>query len=269
MSENQGGFYASQYDQSGGYGLNHPASSYPNPSVNPINHPNAMDSPFYNSNLSHANTTTTSTAAGNMNLNMGGNSGNANLPYGSKKRSNWSIAFASAPLDDEPPLLEELGINFEHILKKTLSVLNPFSNVSKEVLEDDDLAGPLIFCVLFGIFLLMSGKVHFGYIYGVGVLGCFCTYMLLNLMSNEGINGIRAASILGYCLLPLVLLASISVIFSLLGAVGLILSGLCIFWCTYSASQMFVTVLNMKNQRFLVAYPMALFYSSFALLTIF
>jgi len=32
---------------------------------------------------------------------------------------------------------------------------------------------------------------------------------------------------------------------------------------------MFVTVLNLKNQRALVAYPMALFYSCFAIMTVF
>jgi hypothetical protein len=29
--------------------------------------------------------------------------------------------------DSEPPLLEELGINFDHIKKKTIAVLNPFT----------------------------------------------------------------------------------------------------------------------------------------------
>ena len=49
--------------------------------------------------------------------------------------------------ENEPPLLEELGINAEHILQKTLSVLNPFRATRPEVAGDSDLAGPLVFCL--------------------------------------------------------------------------------------------------------------------------
>lgn len=35
--------------------------------------------------------------------------------------------------EDEPPLLEELGINFEHIKVKTVAVLNPLKDASAEV----------------------------------------------------------------------------------------------------------------------------------------
>ena len=31
---------------------------------------------------------------------------------------------------------------------------------------DSDLAGPLCFCLAFGSFLMLSGKLHFNYIYG-------------------------------------------------------------------------------------------------------
>lgn len=56
----------------------------------------------------------------------------------------------------EPPLLEELGINFSHILAKTTAVLHPFKRtMSSDILEDSDLAGPLIFVALFGMLLLV------------------------------------------------------------------------------------------------------------------
>lgn len=58
--------------------------------------------------------------------------------------------------EDEPPLLEELGINFSHILQKTLAVLIPFRKNDTDLhVNDDDLAGPLIFGVLLGFFLLL------------------------------------------------------------------------------------------------------------------
>ena len=53
------------------------------------------------------------------------------------------------------------------------------------------------------------------------------------------------------------------------GPLGLVVAALTVSWCTYAASTMFVTVLQMTNQRLLVAYPVAVLYSSFALLTVF
>ncbi len=40
---------------------------------------------------------------------------------------------ASGAFDDERPLLEELGINFDHIRQKTLAVLNPVGTASATV----------------------------------------------------------------------------------------------------------------------------------------
>ena len=60
-----------------------------------------------------------------------------------------------------------------------------------------------------------SGKPQFGYIYGVGLLGVLAIYFLLNLMSPSGINVNRVASVLGYCLLPLVLMSFLSVCVSM------------------------------------------------------
>ena len=67
---------------------------------------------------------------------------------------------------DEEPLLQgifwtnynvnqELGINFSHIKQKGITVLNPFKTVDKNIMDDTDLAGPLLFCILFGGFLML------------------------------------------------------------------------------------------------------------------
>lgn len=58
---------------------------------------------------------------------------------------------------------------------------------------------------------MQSGRPQFGYIYGVGLLGVLSIYSLLNLMSPHGIPFTRVASVLGYCLLPLVLMSGLSV----------------------------------------------------------
>lgn len=56
---------------------------------------------------------------------------------------------------------------------------------------------------------------HFGYIYGIGVVGCLAMYCLLNLMSMTGVSVGVIISVLGYCLLPMVLLSASSIVFSL------------------------------------------------------
>lgn len=175
----------------------------------------------------------------------------------------------TSSFEDEPPLMEELGINFDHILQKTWAVLNPLTDTNATIMQDTDLAGPLVFCLAFGGFLLLSGKVHFGYIYGIGVVGCLAMYVLLNLMSLTGVSAGCVISVLGYCLLPMVGLSGVSILFSLKGLLGNILTVLTIVWCSLSASKLFVTALAMDHQQPLVAYPCALVYGVFALLTVF
>ncbi|CAH1267318.1 YIPF5 [Branchiostoma lanceolatum] len=171
--------------------------------------------------------------------------------------------------EDEPPLLEELGINFDHITQKTMTVLNPTKETDASILGDGDLAGPLVFCLMFGSCLLLGGKVQFGYIYGIGGIGCVSLWCLLNMMSLTGVSVWTVASILGYCLLPMVFLSGTSIILSLQGVLGQILATLSVGWCSMSASKLFVSALAMHDQQLLVAYPCALLYGVFALLTIF
>lgn len=182
-------------------------------------------------------------------------------------------AFSQQPggsgFDDEPPLLEELGINPDHILQKTLTVLNPWRTTDQAAAGDSDLAGPLVFCLAFGSFLMLSGKLHFNYIYGIGLLGCLAIYALLNLMTVSGVAICTVVSVLGYCLIPIVGLAGLAVLFSLTGIFGNILTGVAVLWCTASSSKLFVTALEMRDQQVLVAYPCGLLYAVFALITMF
>lgn len=53
------------------------------------------------------------------------------------------------------------------------------------------------------------------------------------------------------------------------GIAGTIFAGLCIVWCALSASKLFVTAYSMEHQQMLIAYPCALLYGVFALITVF
>lgn len=78
-------------------------------------------------------------------------------------RTGWLAAFSTEGYENEPPLLEELGVNFGHIkakvsvtvssghrkvqltLLQTLAVLNPFAPIDRHIMDDSDMAGPLLF----------------------------------------------------------------------------------------------------------------------------
>jgi len=180
-------------------------------------------------------------------------------------------ALGTSGYPGEPPLLEELGVNFAHIRQKSTAVLHPLNRgaIPPELMEDSDLAGPILFFLLFGTFLLLSGKSHFGYIYGLGLVGTLLQYGILNMMSLKSIEFMKTMSVLGYCMLPLVATAAVGTTLPLNNLAGYILGALVIAWCTLSASAIFVTYLHLSDVRALIAYPLALFYGVFSLLTLF
>ncbi|XP_076247317.1 yip1 domain-containing 1 [Calliopsis andreniformis] len=178
--------------------------------------------------------------------------------------------------EEEPPLLEELGIDLDRILQKTLAVLNPFHRKGQiddanYLLQDCDLAGPVAFCLLLATFLLLTGsKAHFGYIYGLAVTSCMLMYILLSLMSRASdITVSSVASVLGYCLLPIVILAGFGIFATLRSPVGLNFAGLAVTWATLSASRFLSNMSGEENQRILIAYPCALLYGVFTLIVVF
>ncbi|XP_054269181.1 protein YIPF5 [Macrosteles quadrilineatus] len=171
--------------------------------------------------------------------------------------------------DDEPPLLEELGIDPDQIGKKILVVLDPFT--STVPIGDYDLAGPLAFCILLAGFLLLSGgTAHFGYVYSLAMTSCFMMYALLNLMTTSaGFTLTSVASVLGYALLPVVVLSGVGVLFNLQNVYGLVMAAVAVAWSSLAASRLFVTISADRGQRPLIAYPCILLYAVFTLLVIF
>lgn len=184
-------------------------------------------------------------------------------------------------------------------MKKTLTVLNPLTRPSPHIMDDSDLYGGLLFLILYGTFLALSGKFFYGYIYGIALFGSIALHWMFALMTppvdpndsdqmsqaqrdhNSGSSGhggghfsstltySRSASVLGYCFLPLVFAALFGVLMPMDTALGYVLTAAAVGWCTFSSSGMFVSVGRMKGMRGLVAYPLALFYLGFGIMGIF
>lgn len=184
-------------------------------------------------------------------------------------------------MENEPPLLEELGINLRHIFMKTKAVVIPFRRLAGNtalmdpslIVEDADLAGPLVFALALGFELLLGLEVEFGAIYGFGLAGCVAMTLILNLMSpTQAVSFWTVTSILGYALLPVNLLAALKILLqNLAGFQTLVrlLAVLTILWCTTASTRLLEVGCGMAHQRYLIAYPISLLYTAFVLITIF
>lgn len=238
----------------------------PNKVFNNINTHQEDNDPWYNSGSSESPDNSNNASPSNR----GGFGGNYNNNYNNTDNNNMMNSGIDDDYDNELPLLEELGIRFEHILSKTQAVIHPLKELDSNILDDADLAGPLCFCLLLGSCLLLSGKVHFGYIYGFSVFGCAGLYMVLNLLHpGNGLDFWRTCSVLGYCLIPVIALAGLNILFNLQGFLGSILSLVAIVWSTHASTRLFHAKLGLSDQYWLVAYPVMLLYSCFVLITIF
>jgi hypothetical protein len=174
---------------------------------------------------------------------------------------------------DDLPLLEELGIFPSHIIAKSAAVLHPFRAMATETVEDSDIAGPLCFTIALACLLTLQGKLHFGAIYGLSVMGILMAHGLLSLMSEAPVHLQLVISTLGYCLLPNFILATFSTIHAWFvgrspGAM-LPLSFAMVAWSAWCATGMFTQAFRLQHAKFLVLYPTTLFYAVFAALTIF
>lgn len=169
-------------------------------------------------------------------------------------------------------------------------------------MDDSDIIGPLIFLVCFGFLLAFSGSLHFGYVYGLSLMGSTSLHVIISLMTpldddvdrtsahpsaggptpyataaqpphpNElsaTLTWSRSASVLGYCLIPLLATSVVGVFMPMDTPLGIVMTSAAIMWCTYSASGMFCAVGRLRSMRGLVAYPLALFYVGFGIMSIF
>ena len=230
----------------------------------------SMKAPNSDSSIGFTGNMTFQTSISNQNMYDSTNSINTNQYNSNNMNSTYH------DYSNEPPLLEELGINIDHIKTKSLAVILPMkyakTHIDKSIMEDSDLAGPLVYGLLLATELLLAGKISFGVIYGFGLFSSLATTLVLNLMSpSDSISIWTSVSILGYSLLPVNLLAAINIFYRVkfMGSIGVVLASLTIAWCTISSTRLIEKGCEMRQQRWLVGYPNALLYSAFVMLTIF
>ena len=90
-------------------------------------------------------------------------------------------------------------------------------------------------------------------------------------MSKKGqyVELYKTISILGYSLLPFTFLALVSIFANLKTSYGAVIAIGMLAWSTTTATRYFEHGLDMENKKYLIAYPITLFYFVFMLLTLF
>lgn len=69
--------------------------------------------------------------------------------------------------------------------------------------------------------------------------------------------------------MPVIGLAALGIVHNLSGAAGHVLGLVAVAWCTIAATRLFEEYLEMRRQRYLVAYPVGLLYACFVLITVY
>lgn len=175
--------------------------------------------------------------------------------------------------EDEPPLLEELGIDIGGILKKTRAIL--LHRISHKSLEDLDMGGALIYVFVLGGLHLLMGKLHFGVILGWSVVHAMVLYFITNQLAgsdNDTVKGLElynCCCLVGYCMIPMVVYNVVA----LLCPRSLVLIALAIV-CSVWGGLTSARILGRKNPVLeelqpLVVYPCTLLYGAFALLSVY
>ena len=95
--------------------------------------------------------------------------------------------------------LVDLGIDPKQIARKALSIIS-LRKINSEIVEDADLAGPILIVIIFGTILLFRGRLEFGYIYGFGLTSCLLFYILFKVIveREHSLDLYTIMSVLGY-----------------------------------------------------------------------
>ncbi len=66
-----------------------------------------------------------------------------------------------------------------------------FGEPNYDIIHDPDLSGPIVIALALGCLLLLAGKIHFGDIYAMFILGNLLIYFLLNFISQVDLSTCR------------------------------------------------------------------------------
>ena len=174
-------------------------------------------------------------------------------------------------LEGDPPLLRDLGIDLHTIFTESRVVFEIFGRKTSSFnCKTADSVGPLFYSFLYSVFLMASGKVHFGYIYFLSLISNVFVYFIVNVLSESHINIFESYSIIGYAQIPMVLFAFCGIFLQSVSVpLKLVFGTFSALWSGGTASLIFVRFLNIEELFCIVLYPVFLVYFCFALIVVF
>lgn len=174
-------------------------------------------------------------------------------------------------LPGDTSLLDELGINFGTIKQESRVVLDVFLNKANTFnCKTADCVGPLLFYIVYSLFLMINGKMHFGYIYFLSLVSNMFIYFLLNVLGERNINLLETFSCLGYSQLPITIFSFVNLFLKYFSVkLRLIIGAVFAIWSSLIGTSIFVKFLELDKLYAIIGYPLFLIYFCFVLIVIF
>jgi len=205
-----------------------------------------------------------------------------NLLY--KHNYQWLVEIDRIPNDDEEFYTSSLAVEFEFDFKNTLQrigqiILSPilpqnnaafikkfkkFSDKTELALirEDADLWTPLLIVFIFSMVSIYSKICVTSWIIMIWLFGSGLIFVLGRVLGGD-FSYNQVLSVIGYCLIPLILTGFVS---SFIGRISTFLMHISrlsgVVWATTSSSS-FLASIEYKDKKILLAYPIFLLYVYF------
>eukprot|EP00878_Enallax_costatus_P008723 GHUV01009117.1.p1 GENE.GHUV01009117.1~~GHUV01009117.1.p1 ORF type:complete len:226 (+),score=51.57 GHUV01009117.1:693-1370(+) len=196
----------------------------------------------------------------------------ANYQWAPPRTAPAPTAYNSG-FEDEPPLLEELGIDIPQILRCTKAIL--LHQMKSNSLDELDFGGALVYLLALGLLHLLMAKVHFGVLLGWTLVQSIVLWFIVNQISSSEAAEHRALDlyscccIVGYGLVPLIVLSAVVLLIPK-GPISAVLAVSFTAWSAITAAKVLARRSHaLAEIRNLVLVPCFLLYGSYALLTVY
>ncbi|CAG9461309.1 unnamed protein product [Pedinophyceae sp. YPF-701] len=191
--------------------------------------------------------------------------------YDSKQYQGYSGGMARggsfSNLQDEPPLLEELGIDVQGIFRRAVAALQ--WNPSLAAMRELDMGGALLIVMAVGATQLLMAKLHFGVLLGWSVIAATAISWMARMVSGGSPNVLSVYStlcLLGYCLMPMVVLSFVALVLPhglLLHTIAALAAG----WSAHAAALVHVGLSEgLAQHKWIIFYPYLCYFAIMALL---
>lgn len=166
--------------------------------------------------------------------------------------------------EEQKPLLEELDINPRDIVHKLRCVLLPLPSAQEQrtaIRDNPDFWGPLFVVLAYALISVYGQFRVVSWIVTIWVFGSLLIFVLARVLGGE-VSFSQTLGVIGYSLLPLVIVAPlVSAIYSL-PWVSFCVKAVGVLWSTYSAGSLLARE-ELRHKKPLLLYPTFLLYVYF------